>query len=104
MTVPVPWTNGRPQLTHFIAIRNAQTPVILPNGLDGSLNKGKLVLKREEEVDVRGLVGSPFWLCVSPFVTGEAEVRGNPTEGDRLMVGIEVTKEPLDFRTKELRG
>ena len=91
MTVPVPRTNGRPQLTQFIAVRNTQTLAILPNDLDGYLNKGKVVLKREGEVDVRGLVGSPFCLCVSPFVTGEAQVRG------LFVVGMEVTKEPLYF-------
>ena len=86
----IAWTNAQLQLTQFIAVHNTQTPARLPSGVDGPLKQAKVVLKREGEVDVRRLA----W---SPFVSREAHSRGEPAEGDRLVVGMEVTKEPLNF-------
>ena len=56
MTVPVagrlPRTNGRSQLNQFIVVRNIMTPARLPSGVDGTLKRPGVVLKRESEVDV----------------------------------------------------
>ena len=79
MTVPVarrlPGTNGRSQLTQFIAFHNTLTPKGLPNDADGFLKRTEVVPKREGEVNVWGL-------ACSPFVTGKAHMRGDPAEGN----------------------
>ena len=46
------------------------------NGADGTLKPAEVVLKKEREVDVRGLARSTLFHWVSPFVTGDAHVKG----------------------------
>ena len=39
-----------------------------------------------------------FGRRVSPFDARKVHMRREPAEGDRSVVGMEVTKEPLDFK------
>ena len=39
----------------------------------------------------------PFWPPHQPFINWKAYMRRDPAEGDQFVVGMEVTKDPLDF-------
>ena len=75
MTVPLagrlPQTNGRSQLTQFIDFRNTLTPA---KWRGWTFEVGEVVLKRESEVDVRGLARSPFCRCVSGTQQNESDL------------------------------
>ena len=52
----------------------------------------------------------PFGQNISFFVAGEPHVRGNPAEGDKISMGMKVTKKMLHFQNlgkvyiKSLKG
>ena len=94
----LPWSDGRSQLTQFIAVRNTVTPTGLPSGADGTLNRVVLVPKRESKADVPGVARCPFGCRVSPFVSGKTHMGGNLAERDRFVEGVEVTEEFLNFQ------
>ena len=66
----LPRTNGRSQLTQFLAVRNALNPARLPSGANRPLKRTEVVLKRESEVNA-------WRLARSPLVTRETQKKEN---------------------------